>query len=111
MKGEFPLVFNEIMALIFPSIIGILLYVKFTNKTLSILEALGITVLFNLVTNCICYAILYFFKGRQDFLFTPLFTIKYCLTAVVVVIVIVIAYRFIELNFKVKLKVENTEND
>lgn len=99
--------FNEVMALILPSMIGLLFYLKLTEEKLNIMELFGILSLFMFLTNFICYTIVYYFREKQQFLFTPSFTIKYSMTALVIVLIIVIVYRFLELNVKVKLKVEN----
>jgi len=66
--------------------------------------------LFMLCTNCVCYAILTFLK-IDVLIFNVSFTVKYCLMAVCIALVMVILYRFIELNIKIKIRVESIDEE
>ncbi|WP_160722715.1 hypothetical protein [Bacillus sp. USDA818B3_A] len=98
--------FNEVMALIMPSFIVLLFYTKLINKSLTIFEGICHLALFMLSINCLCYAILTIAK-TEVILFTTIFTMKYCLLAVCMGLVIAFFYRLIELNLKIKLRVES----
>ena len=97
--------FNEVMALIMPSLIALLFYSKVTNSNLTVMDGICHSAFFMLCTNCLCYAILTFLK-IEVIIFTVAFTIKYCLMAVCVAFVIAVLYRLIELNIKIKIRVE-----
>jgi hypothetical protein len=99
--------FNEFMALILPSLISLFLYSKINKRKLPLLEAIGFGALCMLVINSVCYAILIYFLNTTVFLFTPVFTLKYCILATVLALCMVVFYRFIEMNMKIKLKVES----
>ncbi|MEH7108130.1 hypothetical protein [Bacillus sp. JJ1764] len=101
--------FNEVMALIMPSIIACLFYSKVTNRALPLFEIIGKIVFFMLTTNCICYATLIFLRKTIIFEYTPTFTLKYCLTATFIALLMAILYIFIELNLKIRFKVESTD--
>ena len=100
--------FNEVMALIMPSCIALLFYSKFKNRSITLVEGICHLALFMLCTNCVCYAILTFLK-IDVLIFNVSFTVKYCLMAVCIALVMVILYRFIELNIKIKIRVESTD--
>ena len=100
--------FNEVMALIMPSCIALLFYSKFKNRSITLVEGICHLALFLLCTNCVCYAILTFLK-IDVLIFNVSFTVKYCLMAVCIALVMVILYRFIELNIKIKIRVESTD--
>lgn len=99
--------FNEVMALIFPSIIALLFYSKLINRKVSLFEAFCYTGFYMLITNGICYAILIYFIKTTVFLFTPVFTLKYSVIATCIALLIVLLFRFLEMNLKIKLKVES----
>lgn len=105
---EAAMTFNEVMALIMPSIIAFLFYSK-VNPTITVYEAIGKFILFIMSTNCISYAILIYIRKTIVFEFTPVFTLKYCLTATFIAVAIAAIYRFIELNVNIKLKVESVD--
>ena len=100
--------FNEVMALIMPSCIALLFYSKFKNRSITLVEGICHLALFMLSTNCVCYAILTVLK-IDVLIFNISFTVKYCLMAVCIALVMVILYRFIELNIKIKIRVESTD--
>lgn len=99
--------FNEFMALILPSLISLFLYSTLNAGKLSVVEVIGFGALCMLIINGVCYAILIFFFNTTVFLFTPIFTLKYCILATFLAICMVVFYRFIEMNIKIKLKVES----
>jgi len=99
--------FNEFMALILPSLISLFLYSKINARKLPLVEVIGFIALYLLVINGVCYAILIFFLNTTVFLFTPIFTLKYCILATFLALCMVVFYRFIEMNIKIKLKVES----
>lgn len=100
--------FNEVMALIMPSCIALLFYSKVTNKSITVVEGICHLALFMLCTNCVCYAILTFLR-IDVLIFNVSFTVKYSLMAVCIAIVMTMLYRFIELNIKVKIRVESID--
>lgn len=100
--------FNEVMALIMPSCIALLFYSKVTNRSITMVEGICHVALFMLCINCVCYAILTFLK-IDILIFNVSFTVKYCLMAVCIALVMAILYRFIELNIKIKIRVESTD--
>jgi hypothetical protein len=106
-KGEKYMTYNEVMALIMPSIIALLFYSKITNSNMTFLEITGILVLFMLVTNCICYSIIIYFKKIPSF--DIAFTMKYSIMATFIALITATLYRFIELNINIKIKVEPTD--
>lgn len=99
--------FNEVMALVMPSIIGMFIYLKISKKDFEIFELIGTLVLFIFITNNLCYAILILINNTTTILFTTIFTLKYSLMAVVIAISISFIYRFIELNINISLRVES----
>ncbi|MBB6454519.1 membrane protein YdbS with pleckstrin-like domain [Salirhabdus euzebyi] len=98
--------FNEIMALIMPSIIALLFYSKVNKKNMSMFEIVSNLVLFMLITNSICYAILIYLQ-TSPIIFSISFTLKYSVMATFIAVVVAILYRFIELNIKINIKVES----
>ncbi|MBS4213129.1 hypothetical protein [Neobacillus rhizophilus] len=103
--------FNEVMALIMPSIIALLFYSKVTLKKVTFFDGLCNTVLFILITNCICYAFLIYLKKTVSFIYTDSFTLKYSIMATFIAIVIAIIYRFLELNFSIGLRVVTSRDE
>ncbi len=103
--------FNEVMGLIFPSLIALLLYIKLQKKNISTPEIIFFSALLLLVTNIVCYIIMIYLVKTPSFEFTPLFTIKYSLMATVVAFFVAIAIRFIELNLNIKLRVESSDEN
>jgi len=97
--------FNQVMALIMPSIIALLFYSKIIKRKLSFFDGLCHTVLFMLITNCICYAISIYLKRTLEFVFSNSFTLKYSIMATCVSILFVLLYRFIEINISISLQV------
>lgn len=100
-------IFNEIMALIMPSIIGVFLYSKISKKSMKNFELIGVLVLFTFVINNLCYAIMVYLSETTTLLFTITFTLKYSLLALLIAIIISFIYRFIELNIEISLRVES----
>jgi hypothetical protein len=103
--------FNEVMALILPSVVALLCYLKLKNGKPSLVEVFCHLGLFILLTNCICYVILIYFIKTPVFLYTPLFTIKYSIISTCIALLIVILFRFLEMNMKIKLKVESVNEE
>lgn len=101
--------FNEVMALIMPSIIAVLFYTKITKKNLTLFDALCNSALFMVITNCICYAILFYLLERPLLLFSNIFTFKYCILATFIALITAILYRFVEINMTIKLKVDSVD--
>jgi len=100
--------FNEVMALIMPSFIALLFYSKVTNRKITGIDVICYLAIFMLFTNCLCYAIITFLK-IDVIIFSYSFTVKYCIMAVCIGLIIAIIYRFMELNIKIKIKVESTD--
>lgn len=101
--------FNEVLALIMPSFVSFLFFSKVTNRKFSIYETIFKLILFIVGTNCISYAIVIYIMKTNVFSFTPTFTLKYCVMATFISLVITIFHRFIELNIKIRLKVESND--
>ncbi len=101
--------FNEFMALILPSVVALLFYSKLKGRALSHFEIGALLATFVLLTNCICYAAVVYFKKIPSF--DMLFTLKYSGLAIFVSLLLTIVYRFIELNIKIKLKVEPRDEE
>lgn len=101
--------FNEIMALIMPSIIALLLFSKVIKRKITLIEGIGYMALFMLMTNSVCYAILIYLNRTITFVFTNSFTLKYSLLATCLAIIIALGYRFLELNLSINLKVETKD--
>lgn len=99
--------FNEVMALIMPSIVALLFYMRIFGKKLSYFELVGNLTFFLLVTNGICYAISVFLKKTPSF--DMAFTMKYAFMATITSVLFSIVYRFIELNIILRVKVEQTD--
>ncbi|SEU09444.1 hypothetical protein SAMN05421676_12014 [Salinibacillus kushneri] len=99
--------FNEVMALIMPSVIGLLFYSKIIQRSITWFEVLSNLALLIVITNSICYGLLIFIFNRTTLLFSILFTMKYSILATLISVVIAFIYRFIELNVKIKVKVES----
>lgn len=100
--------FNEIMALILPSFIALLFYLKISNSKMNLIEGICNLAFFMLVTNLLCYAIISLLK-IDPVRFTTLFTMKYTLMSTIIGLVLALIYRFIELNIKIKVKVESVD--
>jgi 4-hydroxybenzoate polyprenyltransferase len=103
--------FNEVMALIMPSIIALLFYSKVIRRKLTFFEGLCHLVLFMLITNSICYAISIYLNKTLFFVFSISFTMKYSIMATCVAIVIAVLYRFLELNLHINLRVESKDEE
>ncbi|MFS0821586.1 hypothetical protein [Bacillus sp. 1P02SD] len=97
--------FNEIMALIMPSFIAMLFYIKVNKRSINVFQGICCLVLIMLCTNLLCYAILLYLKV-DPVLFTMAFTIKYSLLAVFIALVIAVLYRLLELNVQMNIRVE-----
>jgi F0F1-type ATP synthase membrane subunit a len=97
--------FNEVMALIMPSIIALLFYSKVTKRKMTWFEIISTLSLFILITNCICYAILIYLRKEPVFQFA--FTMKYSIMATCIALVVAVLYRLVELNIHIKFKVES----
>ncbi len=102
--------YNEVMALVMPSIIALLFYIKLRKSKLSIFEGIGYLSFFMLTTNCIGYAMMIYLRKIEVFIFTNSFTMKYSMMATFIAIIMGIICRFVELNLNVKLHVE-TKNE
>ncbi|WP_449537844.1 hypothetical protein [Ferdinandcohnia sp. Marseille-Q9671] len=98
--------FNEVMALIMPSFIALLYYLKIRNSSIKVLDGICHLAFFILSINSICYIILILLK-KDPMIFNMSFTVKYCILAVCIAILLVTIYRFIELNVKMKIKVDS----
>jgi hypothetical protein len=103
--------FNEVMALIMPSIIALLCYSKIIRIKITFLDGICYLALFMLITNLICYAILIYLNKTLIFFFSNMFTLKYSLLATVVALIIVLGYRFLELNISINLRVESKDEE
>ncbi len=99
--------FNEVMALIMPSIVALLFYSKIIKRNITWFEAISTFALFMFITNVICYGILTIILNTTSLLFTITFTMKYSILAIVIAVLVAILYRFIELNININLKVES----
>lgn len=102
------MIFNQIMALIMPSFVAAFFYYKMTKKKMTGYEKLSMFVLFMLITNTACYAILIYLQNTMVLLFSITFTMKYCILATVIALVVATLYRFVELNINFNMKVEST---
>ncbi|WP_343838362.1 hypothetical protein [Salinibacillus aidingensis] len=94
------------MALIMPSIIGLLIYSKLKKRDLTWFEFFSNLALFMVITNAICYGILIFIFERNSLLFSISFTMKYSILAMFIAVVIAVLYRIVELNIKMNVKVK-----
>jgi len=103
--------FNEILALIFPSIIAMLLYLRFMNRKINLVEIVCVAATINLITNCLSYAFMIYVWHNPGFDFSPTFTLKYSVMATVIALVVVTIFRMIELNVTIKLKVESEDEN
>ncbi|MCM3763495.1 hypothetical protein [Neobacillus niacini] len=103
--------FNEVMALIMPSVIALLLYSKVVPENTHFFNGLGFLALCMMITNSICYAVLIYFKKTLLFIFTPAFTLKYSVLATGVAIIVAFVYRFFELNLSINLKVVSIKDE
>ncbi len=103
------MIFNEVMALIMPSVAATMIYAKLVRKKWSFFEWIGNVALFMLITNTICYSILIYLNKTPDYEFSNVFTMKYSMLAMIIVLLEVIIYRFLEMNIRIKLKVENMD--
>ncbi|OLS37814.1 hypothetical protein [Bacillus sp. MRMR6] len=103
--------FNEVMALILPSIIALHFYSKVIRGKLNLLDVFCHSALFMVFTNAICYAILIYLNKTLIFDFTNIFTLKYSLMATFVALIIVVCYRFLELNIRISLRVESKDEE
>lgn len=105
------LLFNEIMAMVLPSFCGLLLYMKISKKTLSVVGIITHFSLFSLFTNCVMYGIVIYFFNNNTFVFTNMFTLKYSLLAFLIACGFAIFFRVIELNVKIKLEVKKNDEE
>lgn len=103
--------FNEVMALVMPAIIGLFFYSKLIRKNPSFFDGFCYLVLFLMLTNCLCYGILIFLRNTVAFVFTESFTLEYSVMATLIALVMAIIVRFVELNVKVRLRVESADEE
>ena len=101
------MLFNEIMALIMPSIISVFFYTKVKQKRTTWYETFSLFVLFSLITNAALYALLVYIIDTKTLLFSIAFTMKYSVLATITSIIVATLYRFIELNVTFNMKVES----
>lgn len=99
--------FNMVMALIFPSITSVFFYSKLIKKTLTFFELGSMLSIFVLFTNGICYALVTHWGKIPSF--DMLYTFKYSALATFVSVFLAIIYRLVELNIKVRIKVEHRD--
>lgn len=111
LKEATALTYNEVLALIFPSILSVLFYFKLIKKEYRFIELFTKSIVYMLIINSICYAILVYLMNTQSFLFSPIFTFKYVVLATSLGIIFVFIHRFIELNIKMNLKVEQADEE
>lgn len=103
------MIFNEVMALIMPSFIALLFYLKLIKRKITVIESICYLSLFALITNCVGYAILIYLRKTVSFVYTNIFALKYSTMATCVSIVIVLLYRLLELNLNINLRVEEKD--
>lgn len=99
---------NQILALLFPSSLGTMIYLK--NASLKNACQIILNYMINtLLTNTIIYTIYYYIFNIKKFSFTNIFMLKYILISSIISIFIGILLTIINNRLNLKIEVEKNE--
>jgi len=98
---------NQILALLFPSAYGTLIYAK---NTKSEMKDVVLTYMINVtLTNAMCYLFMYHMYNIKSFNFTNLFTLKYTLASTIISIIFGIILTIVDKTLSFKVDVTKSE--
>lgn len=98
---------NQILALLFPSAYGTLIYAK---NTKSETKEVILTYMINVtLTNAICYLFMYHMYNIKKFSFNNLFTLKYTLASTLISIIFGIILTIVDKTLSFKVDVNKNE--